>query len=744
VVLLHDAAGLPIIAGYDVQEELGRGPFGVVLYRARQLLVGRTVLLKVVAAREDPGQQAWGSLRGEASALGRLSHPNIVHIDEAGERERQLFYNAVEYVDGPTLAQKVADRPLPFAQVMRLVETLALAVAYAHGQGIVHRNLKPASVLLQPAGQAEEGSGAPPATWCVLLSSLYLPRLTDFGLARRPVEGDINDLELFREAAGFLAPEQVWGRAREIGQATDVYGLGGILYFLLTGRPPYPGRDPSEAVEAIQSAHLVPPSQVRSGVPPALEAICRKCLTPQPRRRYGTAAALAEDLRRCAAGLPLKGRPTSAFGRFGLWLRRKPLAALLALVLLAGVVVSLASHQAGKSDAESAQHEVKRLLREVGSARSLADSYRRQLEALRQQERFTTYRQQLAEAQRLLAAGQRAQAGAALDGCAEDQRHWEWHQLKQQTNERQALTLGPFAGAVTAVAFSPGAGTYVAAAGPVRAVPFGEAPGVVRLWHTVTGKQTLELGDFTGPVRALAWNTRSPSLAAVGGPAGRGELRVFNLDEGPQHGAKRFAQDLPGALSGVVYTPDGAQLIAADENGGLYRLSADGSVPPTRFGSAVFRIGGRGSARLALGADGQRLAVCVSGENLVRIYNTADGAGVMNLPGEGRAVALGAGSTLAVARADGTIGIQEMLLSGPGPAQLLTGAAPATQLAFSADGKRLAAASGDRVRVWGTAGGRWVEVLTLSTDGSGGLAFSPTGRLLATAGGREVRLWGAP
>src|SRR5262245_37955942 len=116
VVLLFDADGRPFVTGYEVQEALGKTPAGVALYRARQALTKRAVLLKVVAAKEDTGQRGWNSLRGEASALGKLQSPHVVAILEAGERERQLFYNVLEYVDGPTLAQMAAERPLPFAQ----------------------------------------------------------------------------------------------------------------------------------------------------------------------------------------------------------------------------------------------------------------------------------------------------------------------------------------------------------------------------------------------------------------------------------------------------------------------------------------------------------------------------------------------------------------------------------------------------------------------------------------------------
>jgi serine/threonine protein kinase len=334
-----ECRGRPAVKGYDGLEDLGRGPTGVASFKAHQIAANRTVLLKVVTAREDPGQLAWGGLHGEATALAKLRHPSVVQLFESGERDRQLFYNAVEWVDGPTLAEHLGGRPLPVREAVRLAEALARAAHHAHERGVVHRNLQPAAVRLQP-----EKGGRAGGPYCALGPSVYLPRITDWGLGRRPVEGDTIDLDLQRGLPSYLAPEQAWGRAKQIGPQTDVYALGALLYEFLTGRPPFRGDGVSGTLELIQCKEPPAPRTLRRRVPRDLEAVCLKCLHKQPRRRYANAWELAEDLRRFDECRPVLAGGAGALRRIGLWLRRHPALtsclATLACVCLLWLVAS--------------------------------------------------------------------------------------------------------------------------------------------------------------------------------------------------------------------------------------------------------------------------------------------------------------------------------------------------------------------------------------------------------------------
>jgi eukaryotic-like serine/threonine-protein kinase len=312
-------SGLP---GYEILEELGRGGMGVV-YKARQIALGRLVALKMVLTLAPVRKEQLARFRIEAESLARLHHPNIVQIYEIGEYEGRPYF-AMEYIDGPSLARQQAGVPQPLPAAAHLVETLARAMAAVHRCGLIHRDLKPENILFQGD----------------------VPKITDFGLAKR-IEGPGADTRTgsVMGTPSYMAPEQARGDVDALGPWTDIYSLGAILYELLTGRPPFEAENPAATLAKVQSDQPLSPARWRPGLPRDLETICLKCLEKDPHRRYITAGELAEDLRRFQAGEPIKARPVGLLGQLWRWCRRQPVAAaalassgLLALTLVVTVL----------------------------------------------------------------------------------------------------------------------------------------------------------------------------------------------------------------------------------------------------------------------------------------------------------------------------------------------------------------------------------------------------------------------
>jgi serine/threonine-protein kinase len=304
---------LPRVPGYQVESVLGRGGMGVV-YKARHLRLNRLVALKMALTGAHAEPRELERFQREAEAMAGLRHPNIVQVYHVGEAEGQPYFT-MEYVEGGSLARKLASTPQPARQAAALVATLAGAIQAAHQGGVVHRDLKPANVLLTADGT---------------------PKITDFGLARRLEGGTgVTQSSVIMGTPSYMAPEQARGPTQAIGPAADVYALGAILYELLTGRPPFRGETPTETVLQVLYQEPVPPARLNPKVPRDLETICLKCLHKEPQRRYASAAALAEDLGRFQEGQPIRARPLGWAERSWRWCRRKPAAAALLVTALA-------------------------------------------------------------------------------------------------------------------------------------------------------------------------------------------------------------------------------------------------------------------------------------------------------------------------------------------------------------------------------------------------------------------------
>jgi serine/threonine-protein kinase len=298
---------------YELLQELGRGGMGVV-YRARQKGLDRVVALKMLLHGDVASPADRARIRGEAKAAGNLQHPNIVPVYDVGEADGRDYFT-MPFVEGRSLAQVLADGPLPPRDAARLVATLARAVEHAHSRGIIHRDLKPANVLLQVAlglpgetrtGQALDLSRLPPAS-----RGLYEPLITDFGLAKDLAPGgeSLTQTGAILGTPAYMPPEQAASNRGQVGPASDVYSLGAILYACLTGRPPFQAATRMDTIFLVLEQDPVPPRLLNPAVDRDLELICLKCLQKPPELRYADAAALADDLDAFLAGETLSIGP---------------------------------------------------------------------------------------------------------------------------------------------------------------------------------------------------------------------------------------------------------------------------------------------------------------------------------------------------------------------------------------------------------------------------------------------------
>ncbi|MHB1426446.1 MAG: protein kinase domain-containing protein [Gemmataceae bacterium] len=312
-----------VVANYEILGVLGRGAAGVV-YKARQIGLKRLCALKMLLAGIHASPRELLRFSTEAEAVARFHHPNIVQVYEVGKQDG-LPYFSLEYVEGGSLAQKIAGKPLPAREAAQLLEMLARAMQYAHEQHILHRDLKPANILITING---------------------IPKITDFGLAKRLEENEESSKTRTGTLMGtpsYMAPEQAEGRTRDIGPLSDQYALGAILYEMLTGRPPFLGATLLDTLHQVRTHEPVSPSRLLPKVPRDLEIICLKCLQKEPAKRYANAGELADDLKRFLVGEPIRARPVSAPERMWRWCRRNPRTAALSaavLLLLALLAVS--------------------------------------------------------------------------------------------------------------------------------------------------------------------------------------------------------------------------------------------------------------------------------------------------------------------------------------------------------------------------------------------------------------------
>lgn len=325
----EDATNLPQLLGdYQLMEEIGRGGMGIV-YRARQLSVGRVVALKVL--RRDKLQQLSPAaretmierFRTESQSAAHLDHDHIVPVYEVGEAAGQHYYS-MRFVEGKSLGDLIGEHPLENRRAAELIAPVARALHETHREGILHRDIKPRNIIV------DSKSGR--------------PMLADFGLAKlMETDREMTHTGDVMGSPPYMSPEQAIDAAR-VTPAADVYSLGATLYHLLVGRPPFQAATVAETLRQVWYDEPAPPRRVNPAIDRDLETIALKCLEKEPARRFATAGELADELQRFLDGQPIKSRPIGHFGRLSRWCRRNPaVATLLSAVAVLLVVVTVVS-----------------------------------------------------------------------------------------------------------------------------------------------------------------------------------------------------------------------------------------------------------------------------------------------------------------------------------------------------------------------------------------------------------------
>jgi WD40 repeat protein len=679
---------------YEILQEIARAGMGVV-YRARQVSLDRAVALKMVQPSGRGPEDLERFLHTEARAVAGLDHPHIVPVYDFGTCEGRPFFS-MKLIEGGSLDQHLARFAGDPKAAARLLATAARAVHHAHQRGLLHRDLKPANVLLDTEGR---------------------PLVTDFGLARR-VEGGTGQTQegAIIGTPAYMAPEQA-AAAPVLTTAVDVYGLGAILYELLTGRPPFRGATVLDTLVAVRTQEPARPRALNPKADRDLETICLKSLEKDPAKRYGSAEALAEDLERWLHGEPIRARRAPVGRRVWKWCRRNP--AWTAFVgVLCGSLIALSAFQA-VSNAQLAEERNKAVAQKQGAdnLRDEAEKAHAQEKELRQQAQealaraeTNLYYNRINLASQYWHGSKVGTAELTLDACPAELRNWEWHYLKRLCHaERLTLTRG---NAVFDVAYSPDGKRLATTSG-----------ADLTLWDALTGKELLFLpgGSDPGQLTGVAFSSDGKRLAVAGGsissrPAndgkqGKPEARGFVGIRDAVTGQELLTLHGHGDIAfGVAFSPDGTRLASA---GGWGERPAELKVWDAATGKELLDLRGHTDTvwRVAFSPDGRYLA-SASKDGTARLWDAATGRELFALRGRDRAV---------------------------------------VGLTFSPDGKRLATASAAaqvskpaEVKVWDVATGQPVLGFRAHAGTIPCLAFSPDGKRLATGGAdRVVKLWDA-
>ncbi len=667
--------------GYEVLGEIAAGGMGVV-YRARQLPVGRIVALKRIhAALASPS--ILQRFRLEAEAVATLDHPNIVPIYEVGVQAGQPFFS-MKLIEGGNLTSWLAEHPNQLRDAVAILAVVARAVHHAHQRGILHRDLKPGNILIDRDGT---------------------PYVTDFGLAKRlapgPADSDVTHSGTIVGTPSYMAPEQAESR-KDLTTAVDVYSLGVILYEMLTGRPPFTGDSPLDVLLKVVEQEPPPPRLVHPGADRDLEAICLRCLDKNPARRLGSAGELADDLERWLAGRPVRARLPSLWERGVKWARRRPAVAALSAL----VIVLLGLGLAGAAWTWRQQVRAHRQGRELSANLALRESWH---------------------------LGDEGRIGPAMLWTVRALELSSDEELQQTARANLAAwypRLSPLRD-VWQAEQGPAALDFDAPTGPRLDPLTGERlPGTERDQRLILLERLLGAALPEKKATATAWSNDRRQVA-VGSPSGT--ILVSTRSDNPTRllGPRK-------AVLALAFSPDGRRLVSGHAGGqiALWDLaSGKPLLPQQRHEDDV--------AVVRFSPDGRRV---VSGgdDDTARLWDAASGKMLARLEHQDfvRTLAFGPdGTTVLTGSHDRTARLWDAV-TGRRLGTLLPHRRPVLAVTFADQARRLVSYSRDGVgRVWEAARTDHAE----RTFATGGDVYAlalhePTGRLLVGGVGTQAHL----